>query len=130
LFSTELGEDALRSHSSLLSLGLSSGANLFAVEEQEVRDVKNLIDLRATMNGRRVGWADLESHNDPSQCKGVEADEDGRVIGLDFDESSFPITLPSVDEGPGGGELPLMELLNRFEYLEDVKLQCWRFNRT
>ena len=46
-------------------------------------DVDILIVLRNALTGldKKIGWVDLETHRDPSKCKGVTV-EGGRVTKL------------------------------------------------
>ena len=52
-------------------------------------DVEALIVLRDALNIQLLGWSELETDKDASECEGVRVGAKGRVAGLDLGKNGL-----------------------------------------
>ena len=59
--------------------------------------LKILLALLSALVGldKLGGWADLETHRDPSMCEGVEVNAEGQITELFIEEKGLSGSLPS-----------------------------------
>ena len=96
LFSTEIGEDPLRSHDTVTSLGLIPGTGphqLFAVEEEggDAEFLGTLRDMTCNEVLSVEGWPNLQGVESMGACRGVSVGGNDRVTALKLGGRLFAI---------------------------------------
>ena len=93
----------MRDHLLVRDYGLNGAQRVRLVTEDDdwfglrggASDIDALLALRNALTGldKLPGWSDLDTHRDPSKCKGIEVNGGGRVTKLDICDSGLSGTL-------------------------------------